>query len=224
MPSTSSIVNRSLRAIVNPALRESAFTKVDARNGWRSLGKVVWVFNIRAVGDRFSRVTGWPPGSVGVSLGVFYPFIPVERPVKRDRDGRLLPEVPLCQMRSKLECSLDQSDRAGRLSFPQERRRKDLWWIGPDGTEASLAATNIVAALRDHGLPWFARYSDLARTFADVEGWRDGFTKFDTAAFLARQLGHEDRWATYVQRAKAERERIDRLTGRPRSVADRYGI
>jgi hypothetical protein len=224
MPSTSSIVNRSLRAIVNPALRVSGFTKVDARNGWRAVGKVIWVLNIRAVGGRFSRVTGWPPGSVAVFLGVFYSFIPEEWPVKRDRDGRLVPDVPYCQMRSKLACSLDQSDRTGRLSFPQERRRKDLWWIDPDGGGASLAATDIVAALRDHGLPWFTRYSDLARTFAEVESQRDGFTKFDTAAFLARELGQQDKWASYAQRAKAERERIDRLAGRSRSVADRYGI
>ncbi|MGE3165849.1 MAG: hypothetical protein AB7O52_13165 [Planctomycetota bacterium] len=55
MTSTSAMVNRALRVSVTPVLREAGFTKIDARNGWRWLDKVVWVFNVRSV-----RGLPWP--------------------------------------------------------------------------------------------------------------------------------------------------------------------
>lgn len=103
----------------------------------------VWVVNIRAVGHRFSSVTGWPPGSVGVWLGVFYSFIPTVGALKVDAEGRPLPAEFMCHMRSHLE--------------------------------------DIAASLRDQGLPWLSRQSDLVTALAEVEHGRDCFVEwFDT--------------------------------------------
>ena len=220
MPSTSAIVNRALRAHVAPILRETGFTKIDARNGWRWLDKVVWVFNIRAVGSYFSGVTEWPPGSVGVWLGVFYSFMPTDFPVKVDDEGRPLPAEYLCQMRSHLECTLDQSQRAGRLPNPVERHRKDIWWIEPDGSNAPSAAADIASSLTGQGVPWFEAHSNLARTLSEVEGGHDCFVKFDTAALLARELGDRAKVLKYSERAAAESRRIG-LSIDPKA---RYGV
>ncbi len=208
MISTSPIVNRALRKTVSPVLREAGFMKVDARNGWRWLGKVVWVFNIRAVGAYFSAVTGWPPGSVGASLGVYFIFIPMGREVKISDDGRALPKEYMCQMRSQLRCGLVQDEHKSRLINPAERRRNDLWWIDPDGSNAESVATDIALSLREVGLQWFVRYTDVSTAFTEVEGRHDCFVKFDTAAFLARELGDLVRWREYVRLAVAESNRI----------------
>jgi hypothetical protein len=76
MASPSAVVNTSLRTHVVPVLREAGFEKVDARNVWAWRDHAVWVFNIRAVGPRFSEVTGWPPSSLTVWLGVLFTFAP----------------------------------------------------------------------------------------------------------------------------------------------------
>jgi hypothetical protein len=220
MPSTSAIVNRFLRAHVGPVLRDAGFAKVDARNGWRWLGKTVWVFNIRAVGNYFSEVTGWPPGSIGVWLGVFYPFMPLDFPVKVGDEGQLLPAEHMCQMRTHLECTLDQSQRLAPLTNPAERARKDIWWIEPDGGNAASVAADIGSALTGEGIPWFNAHANLAATLSEVEGSHNCFVKFDTAALLARELGDSTKLLAYAELACAEGRRI----GRSVDSKARYGV
>jgi hypothetical protein len=220
MTSTSAIVNRALRAHVAPILREAGFAKIDARNGWRWLDRTVWVFNIRAVGNYFSGVTGWPPGSVGVWLGVFYSFMPTDLRVTVGNEGQPLPAEHLCQMRSHLEPTLDQSQHLERLPNPAERHRKDIWWIEPDGSNAASAAADIASALTRQGIPWFKAHSNLVATLSEVESSRDCFVKFDTAALLAREVGDRAKLLKYAERADAESRRI----GRSLDPKARYGV
>jgi hypothetical protein len=133
MATTSAVVNLSLRKYVTPLLREAGFQKLDARNGWRWQEKLVSVFNIRAVGGYFSRVTRWPPGSVCVWLGGFYTFTHQPVWMKFDKKGRLLPTESQCHIRSHLERGLDQAARVRLLRNP-EQKRKDIWWLEPDGS------------------------------------------------------------------------------------------
>jgi hypothetical protein len=93
MATTSSLLNKPLRAQVVPILREEGFQQVDARNAWSWRDDFIWVFNVRAVGSYFSGVTGWPPGSVGVWLGVFFAFAPSIGGLKIDEQGRVRYQV-----------------------------------------------------------------------------------------------------------------------------------
>jgi hypothetical protein len=208
MASTSALLNRPLRARVVPALRHAGFQQVDARNAWSWRGECVWVFNIRAVGSYFSGVTGWPPGSVGVWLGVFFTFAPRPPGLRLDRQGRPCPAEHLCHMRSHLACGVDQSSRTRRLANPAERERTDLWWVEPAGENAEEVADDIAASLRAEGLPWYARVTNLESALALVEKERDCFGKFTKAALLAHRIGDEARWRKYDALAEAEARRI----------------
>jgi hypothetical protein len=99
MTSTSALLNKPLRARLLPILRKAGFQYMDARNAWLWQDDFIWVFNIRAVGAYFSGVTGWPPGSVGVWLGVFFAFAPRLSGLKIDEKGRLRPPEHACHMR-----------------------------------------------------------------------------------------------------------------------------
>src|SRR5437773_1647127 len=118
-------VNKVIRRVLSPVLRQHQFSKVEVRNNWSWHGPCTWVFNTRAVGGYFSAVTGWPPMSVGVWLGVFYDFIPEEVPgtVRHSADGMPLPREYECHLRSALNCSLDQSGFTQQLSVSAERNR-----------------------------------------------------------------------------------------------------
>ena len=209
MASTSAIVNRVLRSATAPILRGAGFAIIDSRNAWRWSGQAICVYNVRAVGLYFSKVTGWPPSSVNVSLGTYFPFIARKDGIKVDADGRLLPAEYQCQMRSHLECGLEYPEKRQSLSNPAERSRKDLWWIDPDGSNAIEVAADIAAALQQFGLPWFDRQSDLRLALAEVEEQQDCFTKHDTAAFLAREIGDKAHLKTYAAKAEAEALRIN---------------
>jgi hypothetical protein len=166
------------------------------------------VFNVRAVGSYFSAVTGWPPGSVGVWLGVFFAFAPRIGGLKIDEQGRLRPPEHTCHMRSHLVCGVDQTLRTRSLSNPAERRRSDIWWVDADGENADQVAGDIAKSLVAQGLPWFAHASNPEEALTIVEGQHDCFVKFTKAALLARYVGDERRWQEYDALAEAEARRI----------------
>ena len=151
--SASEHMNKPLRRLVSPVLRAAGFQRVDARNAWSWRDDCVWVFNIRAVGSYFSDVTGWPPSTVGVWLGVRFSFISSPGPVKLDKSGRPLPAEWMCHLRSHLNRRLDQHDRISALSNAAERRRTDLWWVDRHGANAEEVALDIAYVLSEYGLP-----------------------------------------------------------------------
>ena len=201
-------------------LAEAGFTVADARNAWRWHDNAICVFNIRAVGNYFSQVTGWPPGSFCAWLAVLYKFMPVLGEVALDGEGRMVPREAQGHMRSHLECVLEQGAKVHRLPNPRERERRDIFWMDHDGDNASEVAEAVAAALRDQGLPWFSRMLNLEQALAEVEASRDCYDKFDKTAFLARELGDHDRWERDARRAEAEAQRIQR----PIHRLERYGI
>lgn len=184
------------------------------------LDRAICVFHVRAVGSYFSQVTGWPPGSLGVWIAVFYTFMPAVGALRRDDEGRLLPLEVQGHMRSHLDCGLDQELKVRDLPNPKDRERRDIFWVDRDGGNAPQVAGGIAASLCARGLPWFSRMSNAEQALADTESARDCFVKFDKAAFLARELGDRDRWEKYARLAEAEAQRIQR----PIARVERYGI
>jgi hypothetical protein len=207
-------VNKVLRAELSPVLRVQGFQKVEARNAWAWRDHFIWVLVVRSVGSYFSQVTGWPPMSLTVSLGVFYDFIPSEKPIKVDSHGRLLPKEYECAslFRSVLLRTIDQSERTGKLSNPAERVRKDIWWVDPNGTNVGEVVPDIASSLIVQGIPWFERLSDLKTAFNEIENDRDSYAKFRAATHFAKHLELPDKVAVYSAEL-AEREAELRAKG-----------
>lgn len=214
MQSTSAMVNKSLRAYVSPLLREAGFQKVDPRNGWLWKADTIWIFQIRAVGNYFSQVTGWPPGSVCVWLGLYFTFAPKHPRMKFDKEERPLPEECMGHMRSHLERGIDQIALMKGILSENESNRKDVWWVDADGCNADEVAKDIAHSLSEEGLPWFNKVSDLEFSLAKVEETRDCFSKYTKAALLARRLSHGDKWRHYDLLAEKEAIRIGLSTDR----------
>jgi len=187
---------------------------MDARNAWLWQRDFIWVFNVRAVGAYFSGVTGWPPGSVGVWLGVFFAFAPRPNGLKIDDKGRLRPPEHVCHMRSHLVRRLDQAALMNTLQNHAERRRTDIWWVDPGGENAELVADDITTSLVSEGLPWYSQASNPEVALSMVEAEPDCFVKFTKAALLAKHLGDETRWQKYDVLADAEARRIGRRLDR----------
>lgn len=206
MVSSSAIINKALRKHLSPIIRDAGFQKVDARNAWAWRNDCVWVMNVRAVGRYFSEVTGWPPASVAVSLGTFYTFIP-STSVKID-NNLLLPTEYQCHMRSHLNRRLFQEDRQRALRNQAEKRRLDLWWIDPDGSNADEVCADIASLFQDFTIPWFVKCSDFDAALAEVEAEHDCFSKFVLAAYLSRKLDRIEKQEKYVDLAEKEGKRI----------------
>lgn len=206
----SSEVNKVLRRHLSATLRAQGFQKVDARNAWAWHDHVIWVFLVRSVGSYFSQVTGWPPMSLTVSLGVFYDFIPPPSPIKSDSRGRLLPKEYECDLRfrSALQRSIDQSDRTIKLSNAAERNRNDIWWIDPDGANVNEVIPDIASSLIVQGMPWFEGLVDLNTAFCEIENDKDCYSKFRAAKYFAKQLDLPGKFALYSELLMAEKKEL----------------
>lgn len=163
-------INKVIRRVLSPVLREQGFSRVQTRHNWKWLNDCTWVLDIQAVGGYFSDVTGWPPMSIGVWLGILYGSVPADFSIRTDTAGNLLPKESDCHLRSHLSCTLDQTHYKRRLSIPGEQTRKDIWWIEPDGSNADDVVANVAQQFLTKGLPWFQRFSDLEAVRNLVEG------------------------------------------------------
>ena len=154
----SSEINRVIRDVLSPVLRENGFSRVQARNAWGWHDECIWVLNLRAVGSYFSAVTGWPPMSVEVQLGVYCEFLPpTSGRIKQDIKGELLPTESQCHEHYGLSCWLDQEAYTGRLDNPAEQKRSDLWWIEPDGSNLLAVVEDFKKSFLGEGLSWLKR-------------------------------------------------------------------
>jgi hypothetical protein len=191
-------------------LKSAGFQRVDARNGWLWDTPKISVFNIRSVGRSISEVTGWPPGSVCVWLGVYFEFIPSPTPdeMKTDKDGGILPAEHHCHLRTHLERKVRQARFTRRLQIRVEKRRRDIWWVEPDGSNAEEVATDIASVLSKKGLPWFRQCGDPATALRIIEKETDCLAKYQRAAHLAHHLGHRAKTGKYLALQESEIDRI----------------
>ncbi|MBN1123842.1 MAG: hypothetical protein JXA82_02465 [Sedimentisphaerales bacterium] len=206
----SSEINKQIRKIISPLLRENGFSKIRTRNNWGYHGECIWVFNLRAVGNYFSLVTEFPPMSLTAGLGVYFEFIPgFEKHVKKDKDGKLLPKEYMCHMRHILRTNNIEAQKRGKLSTPLEEVRDDIWWIEPDGSNVDAMLWDIQEILVSDGLPWLQEMTNLEIVMEELRKERDCINKYRRAMHVARKLGLTDESLEYHERLKEKQTKLD---------------
>lgn len=150
----SKVVNRQIKQLVWPMLREGGFSRFDARNAWRSNARAVEVVNFQSFNSRMADSLGCTSFSFALNLGVYYldvhgvPWIadwPAEWIIRPQR-----PEEARCQARYHLNKSISQAE------FP----RNSIWYVKRDGSNVVDAVTDAAKVIRDVGLPWLFKFRD----------------------------------------------------------------
>lgn len=205
-------INKVIRQILSPTLKENGFDKVNTRHNWGWKDNCIWVLDITAVGKYFSDVTGWSPMSVYVELGIYYDFVPPkDGEIKIGTKGELLPKAHQCQLQKQLYCSIKQSNYTNHFDNPAEQRRNDIWWIEPDGANIEEVLNEIKQSFLSVGLVWLIKYTDLVTAFKEIESEHDSFNKFYKARYFAEHLNDNLKFKEYCHLLEKERKRIDGL-------------
>lgn len=205
-------INKVIRKILTPVLKENGFNKVNTRHNWACIDHCIWVLDITAVGKYFSEVTGWSPMSIHVELGIYYDFVPPENSdIKMGTKGELLPKAHQCQLRNELYCSIDQANYTSHLENPAEVDRKDIWWIETNGSNIDEVINDIKRSLLISGLDWFRKYTDLETAFNKIENEHNSFNKLYKAKHFAKHLNDNAKFNEYSQLLEQEQKRIDYL-------------
>lgn len=202
-------VNKVIREILSPVLKANGFSKVNTRNNWAWIDHSIWVLNITSVGKYFSDVTGWPPMSIHVDLGMYYNFIPMNNDrIKTDEGGRLFPKSHQCHLQGELHSTLDQMKYMSSLSNPAEQKRKDLWWIEPDGSNIEEVIKNVKQSFLTDGIDWFRKNTDVEHAFLEIEKEHDCLAKYYKAKFFAAHLNLDSKFKEYDQLFRQEQKRL----------------
>ena len=203
-------INKTIRRILSPSLREAGFNKVNSRQNWAWIDHCIWVLEIRAVGKYFSDVTGWPPMSINVDLGIYYDFIPSRHSeIKIGTQGELLPKPFQCHLENQLNCHIDQASYKNHLANPAEKERKDIWWVEPDGSNIEEVITDIKNSFSRDGLEWFRTYTNLKAAFNEIENQHNSLQKFYKAKYFAEYLKDSEKINIYTQLFDMEQKRIN---------------
>ena len=205
-------INKLIRKILSPTLKENGFDRVNTRHNWGWKDHCIWVLDITAVGKYFSDVTGWSPMSVYVELGIYYDFVPPKYgEIKIGTKGELLPKPHQCQLQNQLYCSLEQSNYTKLFDNPAERDRNDIWWIQPDGSNIEEVINNIKQDFLINGLGWLIKNTDLKTAFYEIEKESNSFNKFYNARYFAEHLNDNAKFNEYNLLLEQEQKRIDKI-------------
>ena len=204
----SSEINKMIRKNLSPVLKESGFAKVSTRHNWAWMADCIWVLEITAVGKYFSDVTEWPSMSIHVDLGIYYNFIPInEDGINVEKNGSLSPRSHQCHLQHQLLSRLDQDMYMPTLSNAAERKRKDLWWIEPNGSNLEEVIEDVKQTFLTEGMDWFMENTDINRAFHKIEMEPNCLDKYFKARYFAEYLSLDSKLAKYEVLCKRGQER-----------------
>jgi hypothetical protein len=145
-----------------------------------------------------------------VWLGIYYPCIPFRGHTapSTDRRGRLVPSEGVGHFRSHLDRVLDQRCYTDALALPQERARRDIWWVSDSSEDLLPVVADIALAVAEQARPWFERRTDLEEAFRILEAEHDCLNKFYRATHLAEHVGMMEAAEEYAKKLRAEANRI----------------
>lgn len=166
----SSDIDKLIRKIIFPSLKENDFRKIKGRTAWGWCDDCIWVFNIKAVGHFHSIITNWPSASLTVNLGIYYTYLPHIREAKKDESGLMYPKEYECNRRAQLTCSYDQLKYTEHVECnSSEKKRRDIWWIQPDGSNIGEVINDINNRYLENAVKWFWEKSNKELTLQEAE-------------------------------------------------------
>ena len=162
----SKTVNREIRAIVWPLLKEAGFVRSTARTFRRYAKDRIDVVNFQSFTSYQASSSVMTTYSFALNLGCYFTAVPRTWPLKRKGD-LLLREEYHCHFRRRLRKAIHQ---------PQ-LEMTDIWYIDEEGYYLESAVHDARVALLHQAMPWFQRFSDyreVLRTLLEDADTDDG--------------------------------------------------
>lgn len=144
-------VNKHIRAIIWPALKEQGFDTFDPRTAWRHQDDRIDVINFQSYNTYHAGVLKVTPFSFSVNLGCCLTTIPFHTDIKV-KNGFPLPKEYQCDFRGRLK----------RTFLQFRNRHKDIWYIDNKGKSLGKSLEDVLRQIRQKALPWFQRLTDKA--------------------------------------------------------------
>ena len=154
-------VNKQIRALVQPYLKQIGFSRFTPRTAWRYRERKIDVINFQSFNSYLAESLGCTTYSFALNLGCYFTDIPsayAQNPV-REKDGNLLPEEYRCHFRRTLRKGLRQA----------EFRRRDIWYIDPEGDNLAQVIADAIHIIKTKAEPWFEKHENLDQVLSELQ-------------------------------------------------------
>jgi len=148
----SKVVNREIKKVIWPALKDAGFDLFTSRIAWRHNEASIDVVEFQSLGNYNAGVMGVTSFSFAVRLGKYLSYLPPQWPPKV-KDGMQLPSEAEAQFRRSLQCSLASSS-------PD----KSIWPVDKDGRNLAWCIRDVTTQL-PNALAWFSHLDDRREVF-----------------------------------------------------------
>jgi hypothetical protein len=155
-------VNRELRRVVRPALREEGFTEFSDRNAWRYFDDWIWCVNFQSFSAYLAEGIGCTSFSFAVNLGLY-----LRRPTSASATVLDRPKELDCTFRFQAHKTLSQPvfHAYGRKEATD---RPDVWFVAADGSNLSEAVEDARAVVTGPGLGQLSAYQNPLYAYCAV--------------------------------------------------------
>ena len=198
----SSVVNKEIKAVIRPLLKDAGFTQFTVRTAWRYAGERIDVVNFQSFNSYLANSVGCTTFSFGVNLGCSFNAIPRNKRAKL-KDGFFRPEEYECHFRLQLQKTIRQSDL----------NREDVWFVDSQGQNLNEVMEDARQEIRNTGLSWFNRFHDgnevLRTLLEDSEsrtktfgmGRENSPNRHYLIGYIAKSLGKAELAKEHMQKA-----------------------
>ena len=198
----SSAVNKEIKSVIRPILRDAGFIQFTLRTAWRYGDNKIDVLNFQSFNSYLANSLGCTTYSFCVRLGCSFAAIPKRERIKQ-KEGYLRPEEYECDFRTPLLKTIRQPDL----------KRRDVWYVDPSGQNLSEVIEGAKNAILERGLPWFNRFrnsKEVLRTLLHDPETNDGTYGFGAnpsphrhfqTGFIALSLNRTQLAIEHIQKA-----------------------
>lgn len=145
----SKAVNKEIRKIIKPLLKELGFSNFTARNAWRYHKDRIDVINFQSFNSYHASLMDITTFSFAVNLGCYLLVVPEAYPIK-EKNGLLIPSEYDCQFRGNVLTRIKQ----------REDVNKKICLIQADGGNIEQVLTDVREQIINVAVPWFKRLYD----------------------------------------------------------------
>ncbi len=201
----SKILNKQLRLLISPLLREQGFTAFTGRTAWRYWDNRIDVVSLQSFNSYLAEVIGCTTFSFAARIGCYITAIPAHFGIKaiNSDKGRLRPKEYECHFRRTLQKTL----------YQPMLLRDDVWYLDEQGKNLDSVMENVGQAIQKQVLPWYDSFGDDAGVLAilenEYEQWQEnwGFGAKSSpirnymSGYMALALGKREQGSLYLKQA-----------------------
>ena len=206
----SSIVNRAIRSLAWPVLRDRGFTSFTSRTAWRDRDQFIDIINFQSFNRYNADAVGCTTFSFAINLSIYLTDVPSDR-APNVRDDRVRPAEYEGHIRRRL-----------LPASPYLSRAQDIWLIDEQGQNTEGTVAQAALALADTADSWFAALGSRSVVLSALLGttappdeltWLPGTpgsaARNTAIGYLALALGDKATAAGHLRRALEQFQGFD---------------